>query len=105
MLKSTRQIAAAGLIAGVVIFLTSVAPQANIPGGNAASPQAFAKGDRLPVLTKGAKCSQRAWPNYEQNCLFDNRRSADDVRKVGVVNLDKRDMQPRAPILEVLASR
>jgi hypothetical protein len=104
MLTSTSQIAAAGLIAGVIIFLTSVAPQANVPGNNAAAPQVFAKGDRLPVLAKGAKCTQRAWPNYEQNCLFDNRRSADDIHKVTVVNIDRHGVQSRAASIN-LASR
>jgi hypothetical protein len=104
MLKIASQIAASALIAGAFVFLTSVAPQANVPGIEAALPQAVATVERLPVAAKGAACSQRAWPNYAQNCLFDNRRSADDVRKVSVVNLDRREMQSRAPVIEV-ASR
>jgi hypothetical protein len=99
------QIAASAIIAGLFVFLTSVAPEANVPGVKTAAPLALAKADRLPVLAKGAKCSERAWPNYEQNCLFDNRRSASEVRKVVVINMEKRDTPARAPTLAVLASR
>jgi hypothetical protein len=103
MLKIISQIAASALIAGVIVFLTPVAPQANVPEAKSAS-QVAAKADRLTAPVTGAACSQRAWPHYEQNCLFDNRRSAGDVRKVSVVNLDRRDMPARAAVIEV-ASR
>ena len=32
---------------------------------------ALAKGDRLRPLVKGAACSARSWPNYDQSCQFD----------------------------------
>jgi hypothetical protein len=101
MLKSIIRIGAIAAAAGAIIFLTPVAPVAN--AGAPAAP-AFAKGDRLPTLVKGAACAQRAWPNYEQGCLFDSRRPAADVRKVSVINLDKRAMPSPARVLEV-ASR
>jgi hypothetical protein len=74
-------------IAGTIIFLIPAPPTAN---AGTPTPQAFAKGDRLSLAVKGSPCAQSAWPNYEQNCLFDKRRSADEVRKVVLINLDKR---------------
>lgn len=107
MLKSLIAIAAAALVAGLVVFLTAVAPeaeagtqsatQAAIQAANlaeAASRQPRAKGDRLAVFVKGAACSPRGWPHYEQTCLFDLRRS--EVRKVRIIDLNARQM-PSAP--------
>jgi hypothetical protein len=102
MLKSIIRVGAIVSAASAIVFLTPVAPMANTGTLEVA---AFAKGDRLPTLVKGAACTQRAWPDYEAGCLFDTRRSADDVRKVSVVNLDKRRMQSPAPAVRVLASR
>jgi len=45
------------------------------------------KGDRLPRLVTGSACSAQSWPSFDQRCLFDLRRSADDVRDVRVVSL------------------
>jgi hypothetical protein len=45
------------------------------------------KGDRLPRLVTGYACSSQSWPSFDQKCLFDLRRSADDVRAVRVVSL------------------
>ena len=105
MLKSIISMAAAALIAGLMVFLTSVAPEVNAAEVKRALPQPFAMADRLPILVKGAACSQRSWPHYEQSCLFDKRVSADKVRKVRVINFDRREMQARAPTLEILALR
>jgi hypothetical protein len=102
MLKSVIRIAAIAGIAGAIMSFTPVAPMAN--GAGAPAEPAFAKGDRLPTLVKGAACAQRAWPNYEPGCLFDKRRLADEVRKISVISLDRRDMQSPGPVLEV-ASR
>jgi hypothetical protein len=49
--------------------------------------QIGAKGDRLPVLVKGAACSSRAWPNYEPNCQFDMRRPFAEMRTVRIIAL------------------
>jgi hypothetical protein len=102
MFNFIGKIAISALIAGVIVFLTSVVPEAKAAKDTAAP--AFAKGDRL-VVVKGAACSRRSWPNYEEHCLFDSRRSADEARKVFVVDLDRREMPSRAPIIDVLALR
>jgi hypothetical protein len=45
------------------------------------------KGDRLPTLSKGPACSALGWPHYEQHCLVDLRRAADDIPNVRVIAL------------------
>jgi hypothetical protein len=85
--KSITGVFAIALGASAAAFLS-----AGVPNAEAATPakdtqQALAKGDRLSVLVKGAPCSVRSWPNYEQRCQFDQRGSADDVRTVRVIAL------------------
>jgi len=50
---------------------------------------------------KGAVCSARSWPNYDQICQFDLRTSADHVRPVRVLDLER----ARNPLNVVIASR
>ena len=83
---------AATIAAGMVFFYDLCALQAKAP------PQvtsALAKGDRLRPLVKGDACSGRSWPNYNQTCQFDLRKSADHVRPVRVLGLEK----ARAPLV------
>jgi len=99
MFKSIIRLAPVSVVAAAVVFLVPVAPKAN----GTAEPVAV-KGDRL-VVAKGAACAQRAWPNYEPGCLFDKRRPADEVRKISVINIDRREMQPATRSADVVASR
>lgn len=39
----------------------------------------FVKGDRLPLLQKGAGCSLQDWPHYEQRCQFNTQMLADQA--------------------------
>jgi hypothetical protein len=87
--QSITAATAAALIAGLAVFLTSAVPEAKAEQLKAPLEQSLGKGDRLPLLAKGSACSTRAWPHYEQNCQFDLRRSADDLRKVRVVGLTR----------------
>lgn len=75
--------AAVVLAAGLATYFTPIAPAA------IAQPAAgvLAKSDRLPRLVRGSACSSHSWPTFDQKCLFDLRRSADDVRGVRVVSL------------------
>jgi len=93
---------AATIAAGIAIFMT-VAPQAKAPPQvtSAVAEHALAKGDRLRPLVKGAACSGQSWPNYNQTCQFDLRKSADHVRPVRVLDLER----ARAPLDVVIASR
>jgi hypothetical protein len=100
--KSVTVAAAAGIAAGMAIFMT-VAFQAKAPPHvtSAAVEHVLAKGDRLRPLVKGAACSARSWPNYEQTCQFDLRASADHIRPVRVLDLER----ARTPLNVVIASR
>lgn len=81
------KIAVAAAIAGIVVFLTALAPQANAPVDTRALPQASTKADRLPVAVKGAACSKNGWPDFEQRCQFDFRKPANEWHEVRVVAL------------------
>jgi hypothetical protein len=84
-IQSISLAAAAALLGSFAAFLMPIAPAAiaqPIPG-------VHAKGDRLPRLVTGSACSALSWPNFDQKCQFDLRRSADDVREVRVVSLSR----------------
>ncbi len=100
--KSLTAATAATIAAGIAIFMT-VAPQAKAPPQvtSAVAEHALAKGDRLRPLVKGAACLGRSWPNYDQTCQFDLRKSADHVRPVRVLDLER----ARTPLNVVIASR
>jgi hypothetical protein len=87
-------ITAAAAVAAAAVVMMPGAPQAEQVQARTqveqALPQPHPKGDRLPLLVTGAACSSHSWPNYEQSCQFDLRRSAGDVRSVRVVGLERR---------------
>jgi hypothetical protein len=86
--KSITGVFAVALGASLAAFLSAGVPNAEAATlAKDATHQTLAKGDRLSVLVKGAPCSVRSWPNYEQRCQFDQRGSADDVRTVRVIAL------------------
>ena len=94
--------AAAAIIAvGMAIFFILAPPAKAQPQVSADAEHALAKGDRLRALVKGAVCSARSWPNYDQTCQFDLRTSADHVRPVRVLDLER----ARNPLNVVIASR
>ena len=89
--QSISALAAAALVGCVAAFLMPVAPQARAEsqGQATASDAIHVKRDRLPRLVTGRACSSASWPNYDQVCQFDLRRSADDVRVVRIVNMGR----------------
>ena len=94
--------AAAAIIAvGMAIFFILAPPAKAQQQVSADAEHALAKGDRLRALVKGAVCSARSWPNYDQICQFDLRTSADHVRPVRVLDLER----ARNPLNVVIASR
>ena len=101
--KSVTVATAATIAAGIAAIFMTVAPQAKAPpqATIAVVEHVLAKGDRLRPLVKGAACSARSWPNYEQTCQFDLRISADHVRQVRVLDLER----ARTPLNIVIASR
>lgn len=95
--QSVSAAAAAALVGTLAAFLTPVAPQARAETQveALALQRSHVKGDRLPVLVTGRACSSKSWPNYDRGCQFDLRRSADDVRVVRIVNMEK----PVSPVI------
>jgi len=89
--QSASAVAAAALIGCLAAFLMPVAPpaRAEIQSDATALDLVSVKADRLPRLVTGSACSSASWPNYDRACQFDLRRSADDVRVVRMVNLEK----------------
>jgi len=89
--KSMSAIAAAAVAGCFTAFLTPVAPPAGAETRSDATVLArvHVKADRLPPIVKGRACSSASWPNYDQACQFDLRRSADDIRVVRIVNMEK----------------
>ncbi len=82
--KPIISIAAAGAIAGIVAFLTTLAPpapEANALANSPALPQAAANVNSL----KGTACSVHGWPDFEQSCQFDFRKPANEARKVRII--------------------
>jgi len=86
--KSITAVTAAAVIAGLAVFLTATVPEAKAePQVTGAHPQPLAKGDRLPLVVKGAACSTRGWPHYEQSCQFDLRRPINEMPTARVIAL------------------
>ena len=100
--KSVTVAAAAIIAVGMAIFFilappAKAQPQVAAPMSNTSWPRATA----FVALVKGAACSARSWPNYDQICQFDLRTSADHVRPVRVLDLER----ARNPLNVVIASR
>lgn len=84
--QSITAVAAAALVAGLAVFLTSVAPEAKAePAAKAAVH--VQKSDRLPLPVTGARCSSQSWPNYDHGCQFDLRQRVSDAGPVRVIAL------------------
>jgi hypothetical protein len=87
-IASVSAIMVVTLLGGMtVVLLSGVSDAKAKPAIELAVQEIHAKGDRLPVLQKGAACSSRAWPNYEPNCEFDSRRPFGEMRTVRIIAL------------------
>ena len=88
--KSISAAMAAALVGGLAVYLAPVRSQAGVETQREAALQRpHIKGDRLPQLVTGHACSSVSWPNYDRGCQFDLRRSADDVRIVRIVSMER----------------
>jgi hypothetical protein len=88
IVRSITAIVAAALAAGLVVFLTSVVPEASAESQVMdAVHQPHGKADRLPGFVKGTARSSRGWPHYERSCQFDLRRPANEAPSVRVIAL------------------
>jgi hypothetical protein len=85
---SVSAVMTATFLGGLAVFLMSGVLDATAkPVTQVAVAQTQSKGDRLPVLQKGAACSSRGWPNYEPSCQFDLRRPWVDMPAVRIIAL------------------
>jgi hypothetical protein len=78
--------------AGFVVCLPSLMPAALSQvetGARTRTPGVGIKGDRLGIGTRGGACSQRAWPYYDSDCLYDGMRAAGEVQKVRLILTDR----------------
>jgi hypothetical protein len=93
-IASSALVMAGALLAGSVVFLASVAPQAKADtlAASALLP-VLAVNDRLPakIADKIAKvaCSSQNWPNYDRSCQFDLRQPDGAVVNVRVLDLGR----------------
>ena len=76
-------------VACAIIAATLMVPLPTIPVAKAETGTVLltVKGDRQVLRTQGTACSDLGWPHYEQHCIFDRSRPADEVRTVRVINL------------------
>jgi hypothetical protein len=85
-LRSVSAIAFAAAVATAISF---------IPGASdrvvASAPLHSGKGDRLDIRPLGAKCSERPWPYFENNCVRDRRMAMGQVRPARIVTADRVD--------------
>jgi hypothetical protein len=84
--KSITAIAAAAFVASLAGFSPSAVPAAKA-ASDVKGEQPLAKGDRLSALVRGAACSSRSWPYYDQNCRFDLRKPANEAPTVRIIAL------------------
>jgi hypothetical protein len=88
MIKAAITIGSAAILAGLVSMMPAPAVQAGTP-----SAPIGASASTLPSAETAApasRCSQRAWPYYEQGCLTDfDARWRGEPRKVRVVTTDR----------------
>ena len=82
--QSISAIACAIIAATLLVPLTATVPIAKAETGIVLSD---VKGDRLALRTQGGACSDLGWPHYEQHCIFDRSRPADELRTVRVISL------------------
>ena len=90
MIKSTYVIAAA-LIAAAIVSLPNLTLQVQ-----ASAPVPGAKADRLDARPLGSACSQREWPYFETDCLWDARYPHGEARSVRMVSTDRLPSLPQS---------
>lgn len=83
--RSISAIALAVLIAGGATVLPNFSGEVV-----ASAPIHSGKGDRLDIRPLGVKCSERAWPYFEADCLRDKRVALGKVEQTArIVTADR----------------
>jgi hypothetical protein len=85
MTKSIMAVSVAAVVATVTTFLTTVVPQAKADAQMSVAFEHFSfQADPLPAPVSGSACSH-SWPDYEQSCQFDLRKTANQARAIRVI--------------------
>jgi hypothetical protein len=84
--KLIAAVAAFAIVTGMAVLFAFVVPEAKAgPTFKGSLHRSFAKVETLPAPVKGAACSSRSWPHYEQRCLFDRRNPAAQAPTIRVI--------------------
>jgi len=90
IVKIVALVAIAAALAGAISLGTTTAPaSSSFPNGTTMQPNSTGKADRPPVFVKAAGCFLRGWPNYTQDCLFDQRPSSGNGHGVRMIGMDR----------------
>ena len=89
IVKIVALVAIAAALAAAISVGTTTAPASSLSNGTTMQPNSTGKADRLPVFVKAAGCFLQGWPNYEQDCLFDQRPSSGNGHGVRMIGMDR----------------
>ena len=82
---SVVAVAAFTFCSSLALVAVAVAPVAKAEVQDNDTHAILAKADRIAAPLKGAACSERGWPHYEQQCLFDRTRANHEARSIRVI--------------------
>lgn len=85
MIKTLSALAAAAIVAAAIAVMPGFATQVD-----ASVPAASKKADRLDLRPVGTKCSQKAWPYFENGCLRNAGNRTMPQTQVRIVSVDRR---------------
>ena len=74
----------AAIVAVTFVLLTSPAATVSILEAGSLS-SAATKIKRVEPVLRGAQCSKRSWPNFDNNCEFDLRNPSSEARIVRII--------------------
>ena len=84
--RSVIAVAAIAICSSLALLAVAVAPEAKAETQSTGAHAVLARADRLlPEPSKGAACSERGWPHYEQHCLFVRTRTLREAGSVRVI--------------------
>ena len=77
--------AALALCSSLMLVALVAAPAATAEAQDNVTYVTHGKADRLDASRKGVACSERGWPHYEQQCLFDRTRANNEAGSIRVI--------------------
>lgn len=86
--RSMSAVACATIVASLMASLTRTIPVvSSATFADAGITSRGVKGDRMPLRAQGTACSDRGWPHYEQHCIFNRSKPADEVPTIRIIDL------------------